>query len=320
MVAHVAAHRGLGEDCEHMLDYTKRLVRAASATVRTPPWVAPGHYYSPVPGPADTARALNWREQALAAPASADALPGIDLNADGQRALVKALSGYFADVPTGPREGRRYRPENNMYGLADAAVYHGMLRHFTPRRVVEVGSGYSSAIALDTADRHLPDIEFTFIEPYPERLLGLLTEADKERCTLLRTPVQDAGLEPYATLAAGDFLFIDSTHVSKAGSDVNFLFFEVLPRLAEGVIVHVHDVLWPFEYPTPWLREGRGWTEAYLLRAFLTHNSAFGIELFNSWIWQREAALAAELLPAAAGQQPGGIWLRKRTADSSHSV
>jgi len=296
-----------------VLGYTKRLVRAASATVRTPPWVAPGHFYSPLPAPADTERALRWREAALAA-AGDDELPGVDLNADGQRALAKTLSGFFADVPTGRTEGWRYHPDNSMYGLADAAVYHAMLRHARPRRVVEVGSGYSSAIALDTADRHLPGVEFTFIEPYPQRLLGLLTEQDRERCTLLRKPVQEAGMEPYEALAAGDILFIDSTHVSKAGSDVNFLFFEVLPRLAEGVLVHVHDVLWPFEYPAGWLREGRAWTEAYLLRAFLTHNSAFGIELFNSWLWHREPSLVRELLPAVADQLPGGIWLRRRSA------
>ena len=309
MVAHVATDWNLTEGFG-MLEKLKRVVRAAPVTLRTPPWVAPGHFYSPVPGAEDIARALNRRAATL----HDDDLPGIDLNPEGQRALAKTISSSFPDVPTARTEGWRYHPDNNMYGLADAAVYHGMLRHFAPRRVVEVGSGFSSAIALDTADRYLPGVEFTFIEPYPQRLLSLLTDADQSRCTLLRTPVQDAGLEPYAALIAGDFLFIDSTHVSKAGSDVNFLLFEVLPRLADGVIVHVHDVLWPFEYPEPWLRERRGWTEAYLLRAFLQYNSAFSIELFNSWLWHREPALVGEILPAAAGQLPGGIWLRKRSS------
>lgn len=293
-----------------MLGSFKRIVRATGATLRRPPWVAPGHYYSPIPSTADTARALRWRQD--------DEVPGIELDADAQRELAKELSEYFADVPTSRADGWRYHPDNTMYGLADAAVYHAMLRRLQPKRVVEVGSGFSSAIALDTADRYLSEVEFTFIEPYPERLLGLLSAADRERCTLLRQPVQDAGLEPYASLAAGDFLFIDSTHVSKAGSDVNFLYFEVLPRLADGVIVHVHDILWPFEYPESWLREGRGWTEAYLLRAFLAYNSAFSVELFNSWLWHTEPDLVRELLPAAADQLPGGIWLRRRS--ESHVV
>lgn len=293
------------------LGQAKRLVRAAAGVARRPPWVAPGHYYSPIPSDADTQRALRWREQSLGAGANG-ALDGIELNVDGQRELAKRLSGYFADVPTTRTPGWRYEPDNSMYGLADAAVYHAMLRHFAPRRVVEVGSGFSSAIALDTADRYLREVSFTFIEPYPQRLLGLLSPQDHARCELLRLPVQEAGTEPYAGLEAGDFLFIDSTHVSKAGSDVNFLLFQILPRLADGVIIHVHDVLWPFEYPERWLREGRGWTEAYLLRAFLAYNSAFSIELFNSWLWHSEPGWVREMLPAAADQLPGGIWLRKR--------
>jgi hypothetical protein len=293
-----------------VLDNVKRLTKATAGAARRPMWVPPGHYYSPVPGPADTQRALRWRETG-AGGEGPGTLPGIELNAEGQRALFGKIAPCFADVPTAETEGWRYHPDNNMYGLADAAVYHGLLRHIAPRRVVEVGSGFSSAIALDTADRYLADVGFTFIEPYPERLLGLLSEADKERCTLLRQPVQDAGLEPYAGLAEGDILFIDSTHVGKAGSDVNFLLFEVLPRLAPGVYVHVHDILWPFEYSDAWLRQGRGWNEAYLLRAFLTHNTAFEIELFNDWIWKCEPDLVRAALPAAADQSPGGIWLRR---------
>lgn len=299
-----------------MLGNVRRLLTAGTAILREPPWAAPGHFYSPVPGNADTDRALRHRAHELETAAHAG-LPGIDLNADGQRILFKELAATFADLPTSAEvaaaEGWRYRPDNSMYGLADAAVYHGILRRFPPRRIVEVGSGFSSAIALDTADRFLPDADpkFTFIEPYPDRLLRLLGPRDRERCTLIRRPLQEAGPEPFEELEAGDILFIDSSHVGKAGSDVNLLFFEILPRLADGVLVHVHDILWPFEYPEPWLRQRRGWTEAYLLRAFLTFNSAFSIELFNAWLWHSEPELVREALPAAAGQLPGGIWLRK---------
>ena len=305
-----------------MLGKTKRFARTAAASARRPPWVAPGHYYSPIPNGADTLRALRWRAASLedGRPGGRDPdldpedrFGGVDLRADRQREVLKQLSPYFGDVPTTRTDGWRYEPDNSMYGLADAAVYHAMLRQHTPRRVVEVGSGFSSAIALDTADRYLRnEVSFTFIEPYPQRLLSLLSREDRERCELLRRPVQDAGFEPYEQLEAGDFLFIDSTHVAKAGSDVNFLFFQVLPRLADGVLVHIHDVLWPFEYSERWLREGRGWTEAYLLQAFLAYNSVFTIELFNGWIWHNEPRLISELLPAAADQLPGGIWLSKR--------
>ncbi|MBR7835227.1 class I SAM-dependent methyltransferase [Actinospica durhamensis] len=293
-----------------MLGHVRRLLTAGTAILREPPWAPPGHFYSPVPGRADTARAVRalGRERA-AAPREGPA--GVELNAEGQRMLFKQLSVYFPDLPTVRTPGRRYHPDNSMYGLGDAAVYHAMLRRCPPRRVVEVGSGYSSAVALDTAERHLDGVAFTFIEPYPQRLLGLLGARDRERCTLIARPVQEVDLRVFTELAAGDVLFIDSSHVSKAGSDVNFLFFDVLPRLADGVLVHVHDILWPFEYPERWLRQRRGWTESYLLRAFLQYNSVFTVELFNAWLWENEPDTVRELLPAAAGQLPGGIWLRK---------
>jgi hypothetical protein len=281
-----------------------RGVWGAAAALRRPLWVPPGHYYSPVPGRPDI-------ERALGGGALREALPGVDLREQEQRELAARLSAHWPDVPAARRDGWRYHPDNPMFGLADAAIYHSVLRELRPRRLVEVGSGFSSAIALDTADRHLPDLEFTFVEPYPERLLGLLDDADRDRCRLVRSPVQDVPIETFTSLGDGDLLFIDSTHVSKAGSDVNWLVFEVLPRLADGVIVHFHDIFWPFEYPEAWLREGRGWTENYLLRAFLTYNERFRVLLFNSWVWHAEPELVRRTLPTTVDEVPGGIWLRK---------
>lgn len=279
-----------------------RGVRGAAAALRRPLWVPPGHYYSPIPSRTDVDRATG-------AHAFREALPGVDLREQEQLELAATLSVHWPDVPTARTDGWRYHPDNNMFGLADAAIYHSMLRELRPRRLVEVGSGFSSAIALDTADRHLPDLEFTFVEPYPERLLTLLDDADRDRCRLVRSPVQDVPMDTFTSLGDGDLLFIDSTHVSKVGSDVNWLVFEVLPRLADGVVVHFHDIFWPFEYPQAWLREGRGWTENYLLRAFLSYNERFRVLLFNSWVWHAEPELRATL--PTTNEVPGGIWLRK---------
>ena len=139
-----------------------------------------------------------------------------------------------------------------------------MTAHLRPARVIEVGSGYSTALALDEAEasREIAALEITCIEPFAGRLLGLLSEADRRRITLLRKPVQDVDPATYGRLGPGDVLFVDSTHVVKAGSDVVWLFLHVLPRLAAGVVVHVHDVFWPFEYPAHWLEQRRDWTEA----------------------------------------------------------
>jgi hypothetical protein len=113
-------------------------------------------------------------------------------------------------------------------------------------------------------------------------------------------------------LEANDILFIDSSHVSKAGSDVNHLFFTVLPRLKPGVLVHVHDVFYPFEYPLGWLRQGRAWNELYLLRAFLQYNTAFEMLFFNSFLWKHHKEQLAAKLPRMATNPGGSIWLRKR--------
>jgi predicted O-methyltransferase YrrM len=275
-----------------------RIVMALVAVVRRPPFMPPGHFYSPLTAQSDVERALGWLE---AQPPGE--MTGVDLRAEAQLQLAAEIAPMLAE----PFEGPRYSPGNEMFEPADAALYRAMLRHLRPKRVIEIGSGYSTAVALDTADAHLDGLDLTCVEPYPDRLLALLREGDAERLTLLREPVQDVPLDTYGALEPGDVLFIDSTHVAKAGSDVLWLFFEVLPRLARGVIVHVHDVFWPFEYPREWLVEHRDWTEAYLLRAFLIGNTQWELLLFGSWLWKEHPSV----IPAEArAGVPGSIWLR----------
>ncbi len=107
-----------------------------------------------------------------------------------------------------------------------------------------------------------------------------------------------------------DILFIDSTHVSKIGSDVNRLIFDILPALPRGVVVHFHDIFFPFEYPLEWLYEGRAWNEAYLLRAFLSYNKSFKILFWNSYLQAKQLDALNAAYPAMA---VGGssIWIKK---------
>jgi predicted O-methyltransferase YrrM len=196
-----------------------------------------------------------------------------------------------------------------MYGPADASVLRSMLLDRRPQRVVEIGSGYSTAVTLDVAEEALPDLEITCVEPYADRLRSRLRAGDRDRLTLVERPVQEVeparlveGLEP------NDIFFIDSTHVVKAGSDVAHLFLHTLPLVPPGVVVHVHDIFWPFEYPDEWLRLGRDWTESYLLQAFLAFNGAWEVLLFNSWLWAEHPELAA---PGTEAEHPGSIWLRR---------
>jgi hypothetical protein len=114
-------------------------------------------------------------------------------------------------------------------------------------------------------------------------------------------------------LSAGDILFIDSTHIVKTGSDVCCELFEILPRLPAGVLVHFHDIFWPFEYGEDWvLNENRSWNEIYALRAFLTYNSQFEIIFFNDFFRQFRRDLIAQTYPKFLNNTGGAIWLRRR--------
>ena len=269
--------------------------RAVKAVIIRPPYVPPGHFYSPLTTRQDVDRALSWTDA-----------PGVNLAEETQCELVTRLLPTLAK----PLPGPRYAAGNSMYGPADAAVYRGMLAELHPARVIEVGSGYSTAVALDEVgiNPDLSALEITCVEPFPERLLGLIKDADRDRVSLIRQPVQDVDVTIYEKLAPQDILFIDSTHVVKPGSDVVWLLLHVLPRLSPGVVVHIHDVFWPFDYPTEWLRQGRDWTEAYLVHAFLAGNASWEIMLFSSWLWH----CRPELIPVPLAQErPGSLWLRK---------
>jgi hypothetical protein len=267
----------------------------------------PGHFYSPYPSieevSADAERI--WR-----APA---ALPRIDLREAEQLALLGELSRFYGEMPF-PETRQldfRYFFENGMFSYGDGTVLYAMLRYLAPRRIIEVGSGFSSALILDTNERFFGgSIECTIIDPYPDQLLELARPDDLRRATLVQERLQSIAPDLFESLGDGDILFVDSTHVSKAGSDVNHLFFEVLPRLAAGVHVHLHDIFYPFEYPRAWVEDlRRAWSEIYLLRAFLEFNETFAIRLFNHYLAEFHRDRVEQTLPAMLRHIGGSIWL-----------
>jgi predicted O-methyltransferase YrrM len=192
---------------------------------------------------------------------------------------------------------------------------YALLRQGSPRLVVEVGSGFSSALVLDTSDEWLRESQLVFVEPYPQRLHSLLKTGDVERAEVIESAVQDVSLEVFDRLGPGDFLIIDSTHVAKVGSDVMTLLLEVMPRLRPGVLVHVHDIFYPFEYPEEWVLEGRAWNEAYLLRAFLTGNAGYRIVLWNSLLAAFHRDRVGRQIPLWLRNTGGSLWL-ERTASA----
>ena len=269
----------------------------------------PGHFYSPIPD-----LEVIDRYKATLFDSRVAQVPGIDICADDQVALVAEFADYYERLPFQDQEspGLRYYFQNPYFSYGDAVILYSMLRHHPPRRIVEVGSGFSSAVMLDTNDRFCSQqIVMTFIDPHPQRLLLLLSDEDTERCEIIAEPVQNVPLERFAALDAGDILFIDSSHVAKVGSDVVHLITAVLPTLRKGVVVHFHDVFWPFEYPEAWIRSGRAWNETYLLKAFLQFNSSFKVLFFNSYMAVHHSDVMYRHLPLFMQNPGGGMWIVK---------
>lgn len=267
------------------------------------------HFYSPIPDLDDIRRR---REEIF--DRSTRSVAAIDLNEAGQLALLSQLQAFYAEQPFQPRRapGLRYHFENGFYSYSDALCLYSMLRHLRPRRYFEIGSGFTSALALDVNERFLEGkARIVLVEPYPDRLRSLLLPGDETRMELLDVPLQQVDPSRFAELEANDILLVDSSHVSKVGSDVNRIMFEILPRLAKGVYVHFHDIFYPFEYPEAWVMKGIAWNEAYLLRAFLQYNRAFEIVLFNTYLEQMHPGWFASNMPLCLKNLGGSLWLRK---------
>jgi predicted O-methyltransferase YrrM len=245
--------------------------------------------------------------------ADKDTISGINLNLDKQLLLLKEFSKYYPEMPFKDEKtgSQRYCFNNGAYAYTDGIVLYSFIRHFKPKRIIEIGSGHSSAVMLDTRESFVKDISLTFIEPYPKYLNKIIKDNDRVNCEVLEKKVQNVPLNKFQKLERDDILFIDSSHVSKTGSDVNFEIFKILPTLNSGVIIHFHDVFYPFEYPKSWVSEGRNWNEDYLLRAFLSYNDQFEIILFSHYIHQHHKQAFKEM-PLTYKNTGGNLWIRKK--------
>jgi predicted O-methyltransferase YrrM len=297
-------HRGLQKENERLRGELTKLRAAQAEWARFFP---PGHFYSPLPSREEVA-------EAFARGGFGPPFPGIELNEAAQLARLERFATWYAEQPFPEQQTKdaRYYLDNPSYGHYDAIMLYGMLREAGPRRIIEVGSGFSSAAMLDLNERTLGgSVQFTFIDPDMIRLRKLLRDEDAARVTLIEKRVQEVPIETFTTLRENDVLFIDSSHVSKIGSDVNRLYFDVLPALAPGVLIHIHDVAGNLEYPREWFEEGRAWNEQYLLRAFLMHNRDFRVELFTGYLFNTRHEWFREHMPLCARGGGGQIWLRK---------
>jgi predicted O-methyltransferase YrrM len=276
----------------------------------------PGHYYSPIP---DLEEVQKRTDQIF----GNDTVKDIDFHEDNQLELLNELKTYYASLPYSFDDAKtdsssnRYKVKDAFYRNSDAIFLYCMMRHFKPGRIVEIGSGHSSALMLDTNELSPgQETEFVFIEPFPEeRLNQVLGESRKSNVQVLKQFVQDVSPEVFTALGKDDFLFVDSSHVSKTGSDLNYIFFEVLPSLSKGTLIHFHDIFFPFEMPKPWIM-GRKWfwNENYILRAFLMNNADYEIVLFNDFLHKKHTAWFEQNMPWCLidRENTGSIWIRKK--------
>ncbi|GHU06028.1 hypothetical protein FACS1894147_12730 [Spirochaetia bacterium] len=271
------------------------------------PFVPIEHFYSPYPVMDEIKR----HDFSATLP---EKIPGIDLNTVEQLNLLGKLETFYKELPFKEKktEGLRYYFDNNSFRYSDAIFLFLILRYLKPKKIIEAGSGFSSCITLDTNEFFFNNtMKCIFIEPYPRVLKSLIRKNDKSNCEIHESKLQKIPLGIFRQLEENDVLFIDSTHISKFNSDVNYIIHAILPELQKGVYIHFHDIVYPFEYKQERLSRGVAWNEQYILRSFLEYNSMFKIVLFNSYLerfYNEEVLVKFPLVHKAAGNS---IWLKK---------
>jgi hypothetical protein len=271
--------------------------------------VTPVHFYQPIPD-TQTLPATLWNRPSE--------LVGVDMNDSVQLDLLRnrfpKFRGEYERFPTKPiGQQSRFYLNNGLFDGTDALVAYCMVRHFQPRSIIEIGGGFSSLVLGEAAAKNNSSA-LTCIEPFPQEFLK---RAFPGLHSLIEKRVEDVELEFFSQFGSGDILFIDSSHTVKIGGDVNYLFLEVLPRLKPGVIVHVHDIFFPFDYQRKWVMdEFRFWTEQYLLQAFLTFNSEFEILMSNSYLSHYYSEDLKAAFPSLTSWGGGSFWMRRRPAQA----
>jgi predicted O-methyltransferase YrrM len=261
------------------------------------------HYYQPISKLSELPEIL-WEN---------DDLKGIDFNIEGQLAILRSLNyqeELYAYPIDDPGVGKQFFYKNSNFGSGDAEIYYALLRYLKPKRVIEIGGGYSTLIGHHALEVNGNSAEHICIEPYEMPWLEKIGLTK-----IVRSKVEDVPVEFFTELEANDILFIDSSHILRPGGDVWFEYLHILPNLKPGVFVHIHDIFLPYPYPREWLTVRRlYWTEQYLLQSMLQHSRAFEVVLalhFLSKMYANELARACPIYAMQAGRNPGSFWMRK---------
>ncbi len=294
------------------------VAQMASTGERTDECLAKGalpmmvHFYSPVPDISDLQNRKIFVRKSL--------LKGIDFREKEQLDLLLELGAKYGQECDWPQEQTNFDEEfhlnNDSFRFGCAAGLHTILRNYKPKNVFEIGSGYSSRViskALDLNAKDGAECYYEIIDPYPNDViknkLKNVGKINEQRVELVSPDL-------FTRLQENDVLFIDSGHTVRVGGDVNYLYLEVLPILAKGVIIHIHDINLPYEYPEVYCTNPSFrvfWTEAYLLQAFLAFNTSFEVMLGMTFIQTQHMDVFMKAFPKYQSDfsRSGSFWIRK---------
>jgi cephalosporin hydroxylase len=273
--------------------------------------IMPVHYYTPIPD-------VNKLSPKIWEPRKAITKINIDLN-KSLEFLENLLSKYYSEYQIfsyKKQSDKEFYLGNAAYGSGDAEVLYSMIRELKPKKIIEIGAGYSTLLIAKAISKNLHEnsdsiTEFISIEPYPP---SYLQPPPNECSKFLSSELQEVPLTEFESLKQNDILFIDSSHVVNINSDVVYEYLEILPCLKSGVLIHIHDIFLPNEYPQDWLQESRFfWNEQYLLHAFLLFNREFEVIIPLNLLAQEYRENIEKIIPSCKkySARPSSLWLRK---------
>jgi predicted O-methyltransferase YrrM len=245
--------------------------------------------------------------------AKAEFRTGLRFEPGRYRSFLKEVCGpYVSDfrsLPRTPAEAAGgYFLQNGWFESVDAEVLYSVIRHFQPRTIIEVGSGYSSLLARRAIRDGRLSTRLVCVDPQPR--------VDVRQCAdgYIQSAAEELPcLDLIERLDANDLLFIDSSHVINTGGDVLYLYLQVMPRLRPGVLIHAHDIFLPFEYPEQFVRNRWGWNEQYLLYALLMNNASFEILWPSCYMWQVHREQVQTVIQSErSAPPPSSFWMVKR--------
>jgi hypothetical protein len=265
------------------------------------------HYYEPVVFPADLMRDLRLPRRIV----------GLDLNGSGQLELLQKFKyrEELLAIPIEKKAPSEFGYHNRSFGVGDAEYLYNIIRYFKPRRIIEIGSGNSTlmgrlAIARNTREDRDYRCEQICIEPFEQPWLETIG------VNVVRKKVESCPMSMFEELTKNDILFIDSSHIIRPQGDVLYECLEILGSLKPNVIIHVHDIFTPSDYPAEWLlRERRMWNEQYLLEAFLSFNHSFEIIAALNWLAHNHRDRLRDACPILIQEpwhEPGSLWFRRK--------